>query len=218
MHVLLITNDKIGQKRAGPGIRCVELAKILAEHADVSLAATQSIDLGIEGIRLIPDALAHPKRLRTAVSHADVIITQGLILSMFPFLRKTTKFLVVDLYDPYLLEYLLASHPKYPGWGYLRQWHDLNLQLLRGDFFLCANDRQRDYWLGRLCALGRLTPEESRRDPSFKRLIDVVPFGITRTPPSHSKAVIKGVIPGIAPGDTVLLWGGGLWQWFDPFT
>lgn len=218
MQVLLITNDNVGRKRAGPGIRCVELAKVLAQHFEVTLAATQPIDLEIEGVQLIPDTLAHPNRLRAAVSQSDVIIIQGLILAIFPFLRKTSKFLVVDLYDPYLLEYLLASHPQFPRWGYLRQWHDLNLQLLRGDFFLCANDRQRDYWLGRLCALGRLTPEECRRDPSFKSLIGVVPFGISPTPPSHTRSVIKGIIPGIAPSDTVLIWGGGIWQWFDPST
>ncbi|HEV2350776.1 MAG TPA: glycosyltransferase family 4 protein [Terriglobia bacterium] len=218
MQVLLITNDNVGRKRAGPGIRCVELAKVLARHFDVALAATQSIDIDIEGVKLIPNTLAHPGRLRAAVSHSDVVIIQGLVLAIFPFLRRAAKFLVVDLYDPYLLEYLLAAHPQFPRWGYLRQWHDLNLQLLRGDYFLCANDRQRDYWLGRLCALGRLTPEECRRDPSFKSLIGMVPFGISSSPPHHTKAVIKGIVPGIAPDDTVLIWGGGIWQWFDPLT
>ena len=218
MRVLLITNDSVGRKRAGPGIRCIELAKVLSQNFEVTLAATKLIDLEIEGVRLIPDTLAHPSRLRTAVGHSDIIIIQGLVLAIFPFLRSTDKFLVVDLYDPYLLEYHHTAHPRFPRFGYLRQWRDLNLQLLMGDFFLCANDRQRDYWLGRLCALGRLTPEESRRDPTFKNLVGVIPFGISSTPPRHTRPVIKGIIPGIAPGDRVLIWGGGIWQWFDPFT
>jgi glycosyltransferase involved in cell wall biosynthesis len=30
--------------------------------------------------------------------------------------------------------------------------------------------------------------------------------------------VLKGVVPGIAESDSVLLWGGGIWDWFDPVT
>jgi len=29
---------------------------------------------------------------------------------------------------------------------------------------------------------------------------------------------MKGVQPGIGPDDRVILWGGGIWQWFDPLT
>jgi glycosyltransferase involved in cell wall biosynthesis len=30
--------------------------------------------------------------------------------------------------------------------------------------------------------------------------------------------VLKGVIPGIGPDDKVVLWGGGIYNWFDPLT
>jgi len=218
MRVLFVTNHSVGRKRAGPAIRCVELAKVLAQHFDVTLAATQSADIEIAGVQIISETLAHPSRLRAAAGRSDIVITQGRVLATFSFLRRAAKFLVVDLYDPYLLEYLLSPHPQFPRWGYLRQRHDLNLQLLRGDYFLSANERQRDYWLGRLCALGRLTPRECRRDPSFKSLVGVVPFGISATPPSHTQTVMKGIIPGIARSDFVLIWAGGLWQWLDPMT
>ena len=29
---------------------------------------------------------------------------------------------------------------------------------------------------------------------------------------------MKGVLPGIGPSDRLLLWGGGIWNWFDPLT
>src|SRR5207244_1616744 len=32
------------------------------------------------------------------------------------------------------------------------------------------------------------------------------------------KQVLKGVVPGIREADFVLLWGGGIWNWFDPLT
>jgi glycosyltransferase involved in cell wall biosynthesis len=34
----------------------------------------------------------------------------------------------------------------------------------------------------------------------------------------HERNVIKGVVPGIARKDKVLLWSGGIWDWFDPLT
>jgi glycosyltransferase involved in cell wall biosynthesis len=69
-----------------------------------------------------------------------------------------------------------------------------------------------------LGALGRLDPEGSASDPSFRDLIDVVPFGLESEPPVATRRVLKGVVSGIREDDKVLLWGGGIWNWFDPLT
>jgi glycosyltransferase involved in cell wall biosynthesis len=34
----------------------------------------------------------------------------------------------------------------------------------------------------------------------------------------HEKQVLKGVVPGIGADDKVIVWGGGLYSWFDPLT
>jgi glycosyltransferase involved in cell wall biosynthesis len=36
--------------------------------------------------------------------------------------------------------------------------------------------------------------------------------------PQAPNQVLKGVVPGIAEDDKVLLWGGGIWNWLDPLT
>jgi hypothetical protein len=72
----------------------------------------------------------------------------------------------------------------------LRALHD---QLRVGDFFLCASERQRDYWLGWLEALGRVNPRTHGADPDLRGLIDVVPFGVPSEPPRGSRG------PGPAP-------------------
>src|SRR3712207_7324304 len=36
----------------------------------------------------------------------------------------------------------------------------LNEQILRGDFFMCASEKQRDFWLGQMAALGRINRSE----------------------------------------------------------
>jgi glycosyltransferase involved in cell wall biosynthesis len=90
--------------------------------------------------------------------------------------------------------------------------------LATGDAFICASDQQRDMWLGALLASGRVDQRIYDSDPSLRGLIEVVPFGIdSREPEAHGNS-IKGVVPGIEPDDKVLLWGGGIWNWFDPLT
>ncbi|MDW8064559.1 MAG: glycosyltransferase [Anaerolineae bacterium] len=94
----------------------------------------------------------------------------------------------------------------------------LSWQCLVGDFFVCASERQRDWWLGILEAHGRINPFTFGEDPSLRRLVDVVPFGLPEHPPQATKPTIRGVWHGIGPRDKILLWGGGLWPWLDPLT
>jgi len=89
--------------------------------------------------------------------------------------------------------------------------------LATGDGFICASEQQRDLWLGALALAGRLDLQRYRADPAFRSLIDVVPFGIDPQPP-RAEPVLRGVVPGIGPDDRILLWGGGIWNWFDPLT
>lgn len=159
--------------------------------------------------------------LRPWAREADVILVQGFTLHFHPYLREFGIPLVVDLYVPYLLEGLVWHADDDPQtWKpayeeYLR----VQLEALRaGDFFICASERQRDYWLGWLHAQKRLNPDTYRQDPTFRKLIDCVPFGLPSTPPKQNRPVLKGVVPGIASNDKVILWSGGLWDWLDPLT
>ncbi len=68
----------------------------------------------------------------------------------------------------------------------------MNRQLAAGDFFLCASDRQRLFYLGQLATLGRINPANYEQDPHLERLLAVVPFGLDATPPVHDRQVIKG--------------------------
>src|SRR5437588_3184802 len=206
MKVLFVTNEALNQKRSGPAIRCLELARVVAQKHQVTLASLQLSDLPESSTPLLADALRHKSQLHAAARDSDVVVTQGLVLARVPALGRLAKHLVIDLYDPYLLEYLAHAHPRHPQWGYLRQLYRLNQQMTMGDFFLCANERQWDYWLGRLCASGRLNTDEYQRDPSLRRLLAMVPFGLPAQPPQHHKQVLKEIVPGIAKDDFVLLW------------
>jgi glycosyltransferase involved in cell wall biosynthesis len=153
------------------------------------------------------------------VEQACVILLCGDVLAWFPELQDRGIPLVVDGYDPHTLETLAlfagAAEQDQKHWERERI---LRIQSQAGDFFICASERQRDWWLGLLEAAGRVNAQTYTEDPSLRKLIDVVPFGVPSTPPRHSRQVLKGVWPGIGLGDQVVLWGGGLWQWLDPLT
>jgi glycosyltransferase involved in cell wall biosynthesis len=82
---------------------------------------------------------------------------------------------------------------------------------------VCASERQRDYWLGWLEALGRINPRTHGADPALRGLIDVVPFGVPAEPPLARRAGPRRELR-LAEGDVLLLWGGGVYDWFDPVT
>lgn len=105
----------------------------------------------------------------------------------------------------------------------LRDWQKRRAQLARavfaGDVFFCASERQRDWWLGILETHGRINPLTIKDDRSLRRMVDLLPSGLTaHAPQSRTMPLIKGAWPGIAANDPVLLWGGGLWPWLDPFS
>ncbi len=220
--IALVVTDIIGQRMAGPGIRYWEFARVLGQRFPVKLIVPPFVPLDSAPLPETCPAPVHICRssqdFRRAVEACDIIITLGVVLLLYPFLTELGKPLVLDIYNPMLLEDL----PREAESDLARQLstnenyldaHRINLRA--GDFFLCAGEKQRDYWLGMLSALGRVNPYTYRHDPTLRRLIDVVPFGLPEEPPRHTHPVLKGVHRNIAAEDKLLLWGGGIWNWFD---
>jgi glycosyltransferase involved in cell wall biosynthesis len=218
-RIAVITDDVLAARMAGPAIRALHIAEALAarDHT-VELISTASCDY------------SHPRltcryvswgRLRKAVRDADVVIFQGFVSYHAPWLLAGEQILVIDLYDPIHLEQLeqLADRSVLEQRATIDHTvRVLNEQVSRGDFFLCASDQQRALWLGQLAALGRLNIENYRSDVTLRTLIDVCPFGIAAEPPVQTRHAIKGSVPGIGVDDTVVIWAGGIYNWFDPVT
>ncbi len=220
-HVLIISHDVVGSRMAGPGIRYWELAHVLGRHFTVTLAAPGEIGItpSAERVGLWPYRPGDWDSLAPAVERATVILLCGDVLAMFPAIEECGIPLVVDGYDPHPLETLelFAGTPEHEA-RHLDRERVLRMQCRAGDFFICAGERQRDWWLGLLEANGRVNVHTFGEDRSLRRLVDVVPFGMPSAPPRHRRPVLKGVWPGIGTDDRVVLWGGGLWQWLDPLT
>lgn len=217
-RVLIICPDIVDASMAGVGIRYWEISRALARHHQVTLAIPNQTAFQCPGATLRTYD-SEGKALRELAQANDVIMVQGFILHSFPFLRELDKPMIVDIYTPIVLENLEVH--TFRSFGQ-RQWvHERDLsvvldQLRRGDFFACANEQQRDYWLGMLSALGRINPYNYQSDKSLRNLIDVAPFGLPEEPPQQTQRALRGQVPGISQSDLVILWGGGMWPWFDP--
>lgn len=220
-RVLIVSHDYVRRAMAGPAIRCFELARQLhlAGH-QVTLAAPISTDLEPPPFELVIYNPQDAETLRRVAAGQDVVVLQGWVLEHNAFLRETGAALVVDLYDPFPLEYL-ASVAMDPMPGKFPAWDDVLGTLLEqvrlGDYFMCASERQRDLWIGALLALNRINSATYERDPTLRSLIDVVPFGIQEEPPRREGPGLRAAL-GLGASDVVLLWGGGVYNWFDPLT
>jgi glycosyltransferase involved in cell wall biosynthesis len=217
--VLLVAPIAIHQQRTGPAIRYWEFARALGAEQSVTLLVSNK------------DHPTHPDfaictcaqdGLDALLAAHQVVVVQGPAIQQHPSLARILAagrhYLVADLYDPITLEQLEIDPGGEAGrWLHLEYSALLSEQLRLSDFFLCASERQRDYWLGALAALGRIN-HATYDGSDLRRLIDVVPFGLPAEPPQAGAHVLKGVLPGIAPGDRIILWGGGLWDWLDPLT
>lgn len=220
-RVLIITGDPLGHKMAGPAIRAWNMAEALAYQNDVTLVTLAGSEVEDAPFRIAHVRPGDQRAMAKLVESTDIIVFQGLAMALFDSIRNTDKIVVADIYDPMHLEQLEQGRELGTA-----QWEKqvgdatdvLNEQLARGDFFLCASERQKHFYLGQLAALGRINPANYANDADLSHLIAVVPFGLSATPPEHVKPVLKGVLPGIAEDDKVLIWSGGLYNWFDPKT
>jgi glycosyltransferase involved in cell wall biosynthesis len=231
--VLLVTPEPLGARMAGPAVRSLELGRALARSGRVgpvtvvSLTAADLPGTDVPGtdvhgadvpVAVAPDAAT----LAGLVDHAGSVVIQGDVLGLRPDLAERDVPIVVDAYDPFQLEQLEQARAL----GEARRRavvrdavRALDRQLARADFVLCASDRQRALWLGHLGALGRINPLVYDQAPDLSALLAVVPFGVPPAEPRPGdRARITAAVPGIGPDDDLLVWGGGVYAWFDAET
>lgn len=197
---------------AGPAIRAYELARALATHAPVTLAAPAGSELPREdaALRLVEAGFRDYDALIGAVREHDVVVAQLLPPRLLGRIWQEPTRLAIDLYNPTVVEALEATRLK-PAASRARLNRIVSraavAHLAAADFAVCASERQRDLWLGVLA--GR----EALEDDALERLA-VVPFGVRAQPPVAGAApVMRG--PLVPEHARILLWGGGIWDWLD---
>jgi GT2 family glycosyltransferase/glycosyltransferase involved in cell wall biosynthesis len=230
-RLLIVSHEAIAANMSGPAVRFLEIGRALSPVARVTVAMPGTPGLRDTRVTIAGFDPASPSSLKRLAEDADVLFVQGFALTQYPFLASRLLPIVVDLYCPFTIEHLEQTRARAAASGGRDAAVEreaaailevLNAQIDQGDFFVCASEAQRDFWLGMLHARGRINPRTYAADPTLRRLIDVVPFGLPDADFDRTAAalapVLKGVRPGIAATDTVLLWGGSLLDWQDPLT
>ena len=217
-RVLFVSAEPVGEAMAGPAIRVIELARVLAEHCDVTVAAPGPSDPAVVPGKFVEAGLAGFEVLLEAMRGHDVVVAQRLQPQLLRYAARLPVRLVADLYNPQMIEVLEAGGPGEGESSWRRAWRSMLGGCAAADLVICASEKQRDLWLGGMALNGLVDPERYRADPTFRAFVDVVPFGLPSEPPRHDAPVVKGVWPGIGPDDRVLLWAGGIWRWLDAIT
>jgi glycosyltransferase involved in cell wall biosynthesis len=223
-RILVLSRTPVGQRMSSPGIRYLNLARVLRaalSDAEVVLASPPvAREEALPGV----DVVAYdPKSVLGLTRRFDVVISMSFPVSVvLASLAKAKPLLILDFFSQFYVEWMEVGRDLYRGlhrrlWTRAGQSY-ANLQLQVADYILCANERQRDAYAGVLGSLGRLTPRLYDDDPTLRRLIDVAPHGLRPEPPPAARPLRAGAIPGIEPGDKLLLWLGGILYWYDPIT
>jgi glycosyltransferase involved in cell wall biosynthesis len=233
-RILIICKGNVGSMMSSPGIRALNMARVLSRalpDARVTLATPGVSDL-------VPDApfrvvTYRAQTLPRLVLDADIVISQGFAPTLLP--AFFGRIFVMDFFTNFLIEGLeyrkdQVSPAVRQAWLETQRVY-LNLQLTFADFVICANERQRDAWLGMMSGLGLIPGAVYDRDNTLERLVSVVPYGVRPEPNAEcgmrnaesdtgSAFEPEFRIPHSAfgPKDQLILWNGGILRWYDPLT
>jgi glycosyltransferase involved in cell wall biosynthesis len=193
---------------AGPAIRTVELAKVLSRDFEVILLIPNQADIAIAGV-----ALRHHSEAGDVIKGAHAFICQHLdIINGFKALFSD-MLIIVDGYDPEPLEHIELFKEQVTSKRESRMKRlllQIDFDFALADLMLAASPRQKDLWLGYSIASGRLTHEDRLE-------IREMPFGCPEEFLPVTTADIRKRFS-IKEDEIVLIWGGGIWNWFDPLT
>jgi glycosyltransferase involved in cell wall biosynthesis len=215
VNILVLCHDVVGKKMAGPGIRYENIYNTLKKEFRVNLGMLGSGKNNTETIFINPAGDSFKKVFDTF----DVIFSQWLSDEMIEYAKSKNITLIFDLYAPVPIEYLASKEFANKKLGEIDDLEFSNILDMysryfeNGDFFLCSNDRQLDFWIGYITALKKIKPSNFGK----KNILDSIalgPMGINDMPSGNEDLLMRKKL-GLSKDDFILLWSGGIWDWFD---
>jgi glycosyltransferase involved in cell wall biosynthesis len=203
---------------AGPGIRYQNIATQLKKVSNVTLAVYANDESSKSGSGLTEISKSDDSYQKIFDAH-DVVFAQWLRIDMLNYAKAQGKIVIIDLYAPVPIEYLASlefssqkatSQQDIEFSGVLETY---NHYLSRGDFFVCSNERQRDFWVGYATSQKLIKPSNFSQKNLLAQ-IALCPMGISSTSPKKSTLKLREELS-LESDDFVLLWTGGIWDWFD---
>ena len=221
-QVLIISHDKIGNNMAGPGIRYHYMAETLSKKHDVTVGFFDKGYLpGNDFERTYKTLHIDPSQFESVFNNKQVIISMWLNQPMINYCNNNLVFVVFDMYAPVPVEnlalYLYNGATKDASIDHTYEQSNYMFQhfLTNGDLFLTSNRRQTDFWIGYLFGVNQVNVSGYEKRSFYDRFVSA-PMGIdTSIELKQTAPVMGGVMDGINKDDKILLWTGGIWNWFD---
>lgn len=215
--IALFCLDVVGKSMAGPAIRYFEFAKALSKKHEVVLITPNAPDIVSDEFAIVQKTFSS---YFSVIAKCDIVITQQITARLAFICRLYKVRLILDAYDPMPLENLeiFKNLPLF-----IRRNRNAKIieqfrfSFKMADAIICANEHQRSLWMGMIIAMKRLTPEIYDQDSLLNQLIDIVPFGLPSTPPKNNTGALRARF-NLKQDDKIVLWGGGIWNWFDPLS
>lgn len=214
--ILLISNLPITDKNAGPAIRYINITKVLSKNYECCLFSHKCSNEQKKKYSFLQDGniFKYIKELK----NTDIVINQPSRFRYLFLARLFKKKIIIDLYDPTDVENL-EMYKQINGVKskLVRMYSKLRLvyALKLGDYFVCANEIQKDYWIGYLQAVGRITMNEYNKNNKLDHIIGYLPYGIEESVNEIKNNPILNISKEIKKQDKIIIWAGGIWNWFD---
>ncbi|MBQ9915973.1 MAG: glycosyltransferase [Microbacterium sp.] len=224
-RVVVIATDVVGTHMAGPGIRAVRIAEQLADVAVVTLAVNAGSAASVGLLSAAPYAVrtyGDANELVRIIGEHDVAYSQVLDPDVIRRGGDLGTRLVFDLYNALPAEAIGAE--KIGGSAaetekdrvFAEVLNQFRVALRAGAYFVTSNDRQRDFWIGYALASNALRPS-TLRGRVVEDVIGLVPFGMQDGEPVARRSALREDL-GIPAEEFLLVWAGGIWDWFDAET
>lgn len=219
--ILVISHDKVGASMAGPGIRYHQVATNLAKKHDVTLAVFNPSyikDIGETPYKAID---IHVQHFRNEFKKYDAILALWLSDEMIEFAKSQNIILIFDLYAPVPVEDLVqrvfgGNMDTTSDYDYTQMIRNYRYFVKNGDFLLSSNLQQQDFWMGYAFDSEKITPSRQVKR-SIESYFGVCPMGISLDEVATMKKqdFLSDRIRQIKKTDYVIVWTGGIWDWFD---
>jgi len=223
-RILVISHDRVGKSMAGPGMRYHQIAIELSKKFAVSLATFNPAYL--DGLDEVPYKFfdIHVQQYQKIFDKFDAIFALWLSPEMITYAKSKNIQLIFDMYAPGPVEEMVSKIFS----GHIDSNDEYNYTALieyqksffhSADFIVCSNPIQKDFWTGFAFASGAVSPAQYASFPVYDRIAEL-PMGINLDDLKFKTNVnpLLKRIPKLKESDFVVVWTGGIWDWFDATT
>jgi glycosyltransferase involved in cell wall biosynthesis len=217
-RIAIFASEPVTGRIGGLGIRQLEITRVLSKLFEVRLLTPYEITDHKEEFPIKKISYEYPNTIETHVRWADVVYAHHPAVASYSKKYKTpvaVDLLVHEYLESLERETLKKMEQREKNFHFSNSVLNLSRQLAMGDFFVCPSGRSRDYYLGALTLIGKLDPKIYLKDPEFKSIVDIVPFGMPSGRPKKGKRFFREKLSGVKKNDFIILWGGTLANWYD---